>query len=177
MLRSNDVVLNVENVTVHYKEKTLLENISFKLREGEVLAVLGESGSGRTTLLLTIAGVLKGMSNFKVDGIVRVYGKNVEELTPIEKTKVMGILLQDPESQFTSLRVEDEISFTLENLNYDPARIDIEVDRVLKMFNIEHLKGRLTYTLSGGEKQKVALASTLSLKPTTSPFRQSRCQS
>lgn len=118
------------------------------------MLISGPSGSGKSTLLLIMAGIIPDLIPGALDGrIDRNSGR-------------LGIVLQNPEAQMVAPTVEEELAFGLENLGIPPEEMKKRIDTVLQQMDIVHLKHRLTGQLSGGERQKVSLASALTLEPT-----------
>ena len=152
-----ETVLSVENISFSRNGTSLLKDISFTLRKGECIAVLGANGAGKTTLLKHINGLYrpdKGkITLMKID----TSQKKIPELA-----RYAGIAFQNPDSQFFKLNVRDEISAGAIALNcYDEKWIN----RLVDLFGLEKLLKRAPYRLSGGEKKRVAFASALAAKP------------
>jgi energy-coupling factor transport system ATP-binding protein len=159
--------LVIENLSFQYRSRpvTAIEDISFELHQGEMLLIAGSSGCGKTTLARCINGLIPRSYGGTRSGKVLLQGKEVGELTLVQVAQVVGTLLQDPERQIVASNVYNEIAFGPENLGLPRAEIIERVDQVMRRLKIEHLRTRDTFTLSGGEKQKVALAGLLVMKP------------
>ena len=142
-----------------------LENISLTMKEGELTLLMGPSGSGKSTLVLLLNGIIPHHTRAKVSGELTVFGKNPLSSSVLEMSSLVGMLLQDPESQLATSRVRDEIIFTLEFQGKSPSEIDNKVQTLLKEYEIEHLAESDSTRLSGGEKQLVALAAMMALDP------------
>jgi energy-coupling factor transporter ATP-binding protein EcfA2 len=167
MASTDDVIIKLENVSFTYKSADVptVKNINLQVRKGEFVGLVGPTGSGKTTLLNLIAGVLPHYYEGTLEGTVYIMGKPTTEMSMAEMSRLVGLVMQDPESQLFNLYVKDEIIWGLENLGVPREEIASERLRVAEFFRIEHLLDRITYDLSGGEKQKVALSSTYIMKP------------
>jgi energy-coupling factor transporter ATP-binding protein EcfA2 len=163
----SDSPLVIENLSFQYRTRPepAIQNISFSLNPGEMLLIAGSSGCGKTTLARCINGLIPRSYGGARSGKVLLHGKDVSEMTLVQVAQVVGTLLQDPERQIVASNVYNEIAFGPENLGLPRDEIIKRVEQVIKRLNIEHLRGRDTFTLSGGEKQKVALAGLLVMQP------------
>lgn len=130
-----------------------------------MLLIAGSSGCGKTTLARCINGLIPRSYGGKRDGRVLLHGKDVSEMQIAEVAQVVGTLLQDPERQIVASNVFHEIAFGPENLGMPRAEIVSRVEEAMKRLGIEYLRNRETFNLSGGEKQKVALAGVLTMNP------------
>jgi energy-coupling factor transport system ATP-binding protein len=164
---SEDYPLVVENLSFRYHSRpdVAIKDVSFQLKRGELLLVAGASGCGKTTLARCINGLIPRSYKGDRSGSVLIHGSEVSRISLVDVAQVIGTLLQDPERQIVASNVWNEIAFGLENLGLPPAEIEKRIDQVIARLNIEHLRGRDTFTLSGGEKQKVALAGLLVMRP------------
>ncbi|MFN3491264.1 MAG: ABC transporter ATP-binding protein, partial [Anaerolineales bacterium] len=159
--------LLVENLTFKYRTRPELaiENISFELKQGELLLIAGSSGCGKTTLARCINGLIPRSYRGELSGKALLYGKEISSLEIPEMAQIVGTLLQDPERQIVASNVFNEIAFGPENLGLPRDEIITRVEQAMKRLNIEYLRERETFNLSGGEKQKVALAGVLTMNP------------
>jgi len=164
---NNETVIKLENVSFTYKGdiEPTVKDINLEVKKGEFIGLIGPTGSGKTTLLNLIAGVLPHYIDGDLQGNIYVVGKDTRERSMAEMSRLVGLVMQDPESQLFNLFVRDEVIWGLENLGVPREQIAKERDMVTKFFRVDHLIDRITYDLSGGEKQKVALASTYIMKP------------
>ncbi len=154
-------LLSLNNLTVVLKEQIVLNKISFSLSPREKVFILGPNGAGKTTLIETIMGFVpfqKGQIKFK--GKVVANEKDFQELR-----KNVGYVFQNPDDQLFSPTVEEELAFGPLNLGWDRKRIKEKVSEILAFFNIEHLRHKNTYELSGGEKRIVSIACVLTMEP------------
>lgn len=154
-------IVRISDVRHVYPDGTTLHfhGLDFVVRQGERVALLGANGSGKTTLLYHLIGLLKPQS-----GMVKVLGRDpAVEWHLIRKD--VGVLLQNPEVQIIAPRVRDDIGFSPRNYGVPPDETDRMVDEIAQLLEITHLLDRVPHYLSGGEKQKVALAGALVMKP------------
>jgi energy-coupling factor transport system ATP-binding protein len=143
----------------------VLNHLSMSIEEGEFILVVGPSGAGKSTLLRCLNGLVPHFYGGRFGGQVRVFGNDPLEKEPREMSRVVGFVFQDPETQFVVDTVEGELAFAMENHNLSPLLMRKRVEEVLDQLNIAHLRNREVSTLSGGEKQRVAIASVLTLSP------------
>src|SRR5215216_3243815 len=163
----SDAPLVIENLSFQYRTRPepAIINISFELKQGEMLLIAGSSGCGKTTLARCINGLIPRSYRGKREGKVLLHGKEVAEMQIAEVAQMVGTLLQDPERQIVASNVYNEIAFGPENLGLPRDEILARVEAAMKRLGIEYLRDRETFNLSGGEKQKVALAGLLSMNP------------
>lgn len=142
-----------------------LRDFSLEIAEGELFLVVGPSGAGKSTLLRCLNGLVPHFYGGQLTGRIRVAGHDPVALGPQHMSRVVGMVFQDPETQFVTDRVEDELAFGLENQALPPALMRKRVEEALDQLTIAHLRGRHVSTLSGGEKQRVIIAAVLTLHP------------
>lgn len=143
----------------------VLKGVSLSLAEGECLALLGRTGAGKSTLCLTLNGIVPHLTGGTFRGSVRVAGREAGETGPGELSQTVGLVFQDPESQFFSMTVEDEVAFGPESLALPPDEVERRVAAALETTGVAALRYRSPLELSGGEKQRVALAAVLAMRP------------
>jgi energy-coupling factor transporter ATP-binding protein EcfA2 len=136
----------------------VLHGISLTIREGEVVALVGSTGSGKSTLLHICAGVIPHYVGGELTGRASVLGMDTRDSSLAKLVTDMAVVTQDPENQLFNLFVADEVVWGMENRGFDRPRIAQRLDHALGFFKIRHLRDRITYDLSGGEKQRVVLA-------------------
>ncbi len=163
----SEAPLVIENLSFQYRTRPepAIQNISFELKPGEILLIAGSSGCGKTTLARCVNGLIPRSYRGKREGKVLLHGKDVAEMQIADVAQTVGTLLQDPERQIVASNVYNEIAFGPENLGLPRAEIMARVEEAMKRLKIAHLRDRATFDLSGGEKQKVALAGVLAMNP------------
>lgn len=146
-------------------EKPVLSDISTVLPEGEISLLLGPSGSGKSTLISILMNIIPEYFPGTLSGQFAHGTESLSGLPLTEMSTKIGIVFQNPESQFCTYTVEDEIAFGLENLNVAPSAIAQKINDVLRLLDITELKAKPLQCLSGGEKQKVAIAAVIACDP------------
>jgi energy-coupling factor transport system ATP-binding protein len=161
------MIICIEELTYRYPgaENPALRDFSLQVEEGEFLLVCGVSGAGKSTLLRLLNGLVPHFYGGELSGSVRVAGHDPVEVGPGEMSDTVGLVFQDPEAQFVAEVVEDELAFAMENAGLTPTVMRKRIEEALHAVGIEHLRGRRVNTLSGGEKQRVAIAAVLTLHP------------
>ena len=160
-------IIVLEDLTYFYpgSDTPALENVNLRVCEGEFVVVAGPSGGGKSTLCRVLNGLIPHFYGGRLRGRALVDGIDVSTAPVRELSKRVGMVFQNPVNQIVNVTVEEEIAFGLENMMYPPEVIGERMEWALKVLGIEHLRKRPTYALSGGELQKVALASVLALRP------------
>jgi energy-coupling factor transporter ATP-binding protein EcfA2 len=161
------IPLQVKGLDFRYHTRTdlAIKDISLTLHPGQVMLVAGTSGCGKTTLMRCINGLAPRIYQGEMKGNVLIFGQPVTDISMSQLSQQVGTLLQDPERQIVSSHVFNEVAFGLENLSLPRQRIIYRVNETLEYLGIGHLCDRETFQLSGGEKQKVALAGVLAMQP------------
>ena len=142
-----------------------LTDVTLHVAEGEFVLVAGPSGAGKSTLLRCLNGLVPHFTGGVLSGSATVAGHDPIVEGPQVLSRVVGFVFQDPEAQFVVDRVEDEIAFALENGAVPPTEMCVRVEEALKLLDLTTLRDRPLETLSGGEKQRVAIAAALALRP------------
>lgn len=157
----------VNNLTFRYRDRPepAIRDITFEARAGELFLLAGASGCGKTTLIRCLNGLIPRSYKGELKGEILLDGKPIANLPLARISQMVGTVLQDPERQILGTRVRNEVAFGLENLGLPREEIIQRVDEALSYLGIRHLRDRETFNLSGGEKQKVALAGVLAMRP------------
>ncbi|HEY3421941.1 MAG TPA: energy-coupling factor transporter ATPase [Methanocellaceae archaeon] len=160
-------MISIKNVSFSFfsAEQKALDSVSLDIPDGQFVMITGPSGCGKSTLALVMGGYIPQVFEGQMEGEVFVEGKNASELPLAELATMVGIVQQDPEAQLCTLSVADEVSFGPENLQLSVREVNQRVDESLAMVGCLKLKGRQVGELSGGEKQRVAIASMLAMRP------------
>jgi energy-coupling factor transporter ATP-binding protein EcfA2 len=160
-------VIRIEGLSYRFRgsEQYALRDLSLAVEPGEFLVVTGPSGCGKSTLALAIGGYLFRQFDGEAQGSVTVAGMDVREQPIYDVAEVVGLVQQNPEAQFCTLTVRDEVAFGLENRCLPRAEVRERMAWALSIVGAEHLADRALATLSGGEKQKVAIAAMMAAKP------------
>jgi energy-coupling factor transport system ATP-binding protein len=143
----------------------LLHDVNLTVGEGEVVALVGPTGCGKSTLLHICAGVIPHFITGELTGNVHIFGTNTKDTSLARIAADIGTVTQDPENQLFNLIVADEIAWGMENRGFERSEMRRGLDGALEFFRIPHLRDRITYDLSGGEKQRVVLAANYAPAP------------
>jgi energy-coupling factor transport system ATP-binding protein len=159
--------LVIEKLSFRYRDrgKPAIRDISFSTNPGEILLIAGASGCGKTTLIRCINGLIPRSYKGELSGHILLHGQATTGWPLAKISQTVGTVLQDPERQILGTKVLHEVAFGLENLAMPRPEIVTRVDESLQYLNISYLRDRETFNLSGGEKQKVALAGVLAMRP------------
>lgn len=159
-------MIDFQNVYFSYKDGELTtKDISFSINSGECVILCGRSGSGKSTILRTVSGLAPVFYEGFLQGKIEVDRQIPAELESENRAKLFGVVFQDPRSQFFMNTVQDEICFAAENIGVPPKKIKEMLHEVSNFVGIEGLLSRNIDELSSGQKQKVAIASSLILQP------------
>ncbi len=176
-MSSNSAVLQIEDYTFWYLRQEgdklirtkVLDNVNLEIRRGEFVLLLGPTSSGKTTLCLNILGVLPDLLGGRSEGKVLLHdneGLVDRSDIPLERRFLAAnMVFQDPNDQLVALTVEDEIAFAMENYQVPRDEMVRRIDEVLGIVGMTDFKFDYVSTLSGGEKQRVAIAAMLALRP------------
>lgn len=139
--------------------------LSLTIESGEFVSIMGPTGVGKTTLCLALNGIVPHSAGGVYGGDVVIHGVNTREADVATLASMVGIVFQDPESQFFNMAVEDEVAFGPESLGIDPKEIAERVRWALGIVGMQKYLRRSPFHLSGGQKQRVAIASILAMQP------------
>jgi len=143
----------------------VLKGVDLRVRKGEFLALMGPTGAGKTTLCLTLNGILPHLMGGTFQGKVVVAGMDTREHGPGQMSHKLGIVFQDPESQLFNMTVEDEVAFGLESLGLSSAEMEERIAWALEVVRLSGLGKRHPLQLSGGQKKRLAIATVLAMRP------------
>ena len=159
----------LEDVSYKYplEDREILKNINLDIKKGEFWAVIGKNGSGKTTLCNVLRRFIPDFYKGELKGKITLEGKELKDYSTKEIVQKVGFVFQNPFTQISGVKetVFEEIAFGLENLALDAEYIRKRVEETLKLLHIEELKDKNPYELSGGQGQKVALASIIAMDP------------
>ena len=155
-----DTLIEVRNLTFRYPDGTAaLRDVNFLLHRGETVAVFGANGSGKTTFLSHLVGLLEG------EGSVDVCGMRVSAPTLAEVRQRAGMLFQDSDDQIFMPTIEEDVAFGPLNMGLDPEAVRARVDRALRQVGLNGERNRPPHRLSAGERRRAALAGVLAVEP------------
>lgn len=159
----------LEDVSYKYplEDREILKNINLDIKKGEFWAVIGKNGSGKTTLCNVLRRFIPDFYKGELKGKITLEGKELKDYSAKEIVQKVGFVFQNPFTQISGVKetVFEEIAFGLENLALDAEYIRKRVEETLKLLHIEELRDKNPYELSGGQGQKVALASIIAMDP------------
>lgn len=159
----------LEDVSYKYplEDREILKNINLDIKKGEFWAVIGKNGSGKTTLCNVLRRFVPDFYKGELKGRITLEGKELKDYSAKEIVQKVGFVFQNPFTQISGVKetVFEEIAFGLENLALDAEYIRKRVEETLKLLHIEELRDKNPYELSGGQGQKVALASIIAMDP------------
>ena len=160
-------MIHFDHLTYTYPDSSqpALADVTLHIAEGEFVLVAGPSGAGKSTLLRCLNGLVPHFTGGTLSGSVAVADHNPVAEGPQVLSRLVGFVFQDPEAQFVLDRVEDEIAFALENGAIPPTEMRVRIEEVLNLLDLAPLRDRPLETLSGGEKQRVAIAAALAFRP------------
>jgi energy-coupling factor transport system ATP-binding protein len=160
-------MIRLDNVSYTYpfQSQKALDSVSFEVKQGEAILFTGSSGSGKSTLVRIINGLAPHYYRGEITGTVLIDGKDNVGREIHEIAGDVGTLFQDPEHQFFTLSVEDELAFAHECRGVSPSETRATVLEMIERFSLKKVMHSRIFDLSEGEKQKVALASIISLRP------------
>lgn len=160
-------MLDVKDLSIRYvnSRDLALNAINFSANEGEFIVIAGPSGSGKSTLAKAILGIIPAFEEAQIKGNIYINNSNLANLTRKERIELLGYVPQYPSDFTTSILVEEEVAFKLENLGIQPEKINKLLSKILTSLGIVNLRNRLITEVSSGELQRVSLASALGFLP------------
>ena len=160
-------MIRFDRVSVTYADADtpVLRDVEVRIEEGELCLVVGPTGSGKTTFLGAIDGLVPHFTGGTLQGTVTVDGRDTRTHPPRELADVVGYVGQDPAAGFVTDSVEEELAYSMEHLALDPAVMRKRVEEILDLLGLAGLRDRPLRTLSGGEQQRVAIGAALTAHP------------
>jgi energy-coupling factor transporter ATP-binding protein EcfA2 len=160
-------LVTVDNLSFRYldAERRALDSVSLDINEGEIVVLAGQSGCGKSTLLRCMNGLIPHMYPGEYAGSITIDGEQVDKTPMRALAQKVGLLFQNPENQIFMFSVERDIAFGLENLGVPRPEMRRRVDEVMGLLGIAPLAQRAPHELSDGQKQRVALAGVLAMRP------------
>lgn len=160
-------IVNIHNVTFNYTDssKSAIEDINLKINEGEFVLITGPSGCGKSTLIRLINGIIPDYYGGTIKGEVFLQGNNIVNIDRHSIVKMVGMVYQHPEKQIILQDVEREIAFGLENFNTEINTMKRNVAEAISLLGINGIRDKQTAKISGGEKQRVAIAAIAAMDP------------
>lgn len=161
MKNLNNKALEVCDVSFSYdQENLILKNINFSVYENEYVCIIGHNGSGKSTVSKVLTGLLKPQK-----GCLKIFDEEINYLNVQYLRNNVGIIFQNPDSQFIGLTARDDIAFGLENKKVKPSEMNKIIENAASIVDVSNLLEKDSTSLSGGQKQKVAIASVLAINP------------
>ena len=162
-----NTIIDIDDVSFSYGDATepALSHVSLAVDEGDFIGIIGPSGAGKSTLAACLSGAVPHHFAGSLDGSVTVDGRDTCDVSLTDISQVVGSVLQDIDTQMVASVVEDELLFGLENFGVPHDTIERRVTETLETVGISDLRQREIATLSGGQKQKVAIAAILAMRP------------
>ena len=161
--------IKIQNLTVQYlgmeEDEKALDDISVEIKQGEFVAILGAHGAGKTTLCLSINGIVPNMIAADMYGNIEVAGQVPPKIPVRELATKVGSVFDNPEFQMSQLTVFEEVALGLQNLGVDKETIENNISGALEMVGLKGFEERSPFEISGGQQQRLAMASALSMKP------------
>lgn len=155
----------IEFTNFHFKyysqQEPTLSNINLTIYEGEKILILGESGSGKSTLCNSINGLVPFFYKGTISGSLKINNQETKNLSIFEISKVVGTVLQDPDSQFISLTSGEDIAFKLENMCVSTDKMHEKVNEISKLVDMQNFLNYNPQNLSGGQKQRITIAGSI----------------
>ena len=162
-------MIELKNVSFKYElqEEKTIKNLDLYVKQGEFVGVIGKNGSGKTTLCNIIRGIIPDFVQGTITGSISIDNKNINDIERGEMAELVGFVFQNPFSQISGIKktVFEEIAYGLENLGVPREEIRQRVTDVIKLLKIEDLQDKNPNELSGGQSQRVAIASIIVMNP------------
>jgi energy-coupling factor transport system ATP-binding protein len=158
-------MIHVDNLSVQFGPEPALQDVSLHIPAGQCVLITGPSGCGKSTLAKALAGLIPHALGAAMSGSIEVAGMDTQSHTIPELAQRIGLVFQNPSTQLFHLRVADEVAFGPRNLGLDELEVQARAEWAINAVGIAHLKERNPAQLSGGQKQCVAIAAVLAMRP------------
>ena len=162
-------MIELKNISFKYElqEEKTLKDLNLHVREGEFIGVIGKNGAGKTTLCNIIRGIIPDFIQGEISGDILIDSKNINHIERGEMAELVGFVFQNPFSQISGIKktVFEEIAYGLENLGIEREEMKRRVKDVIQLLKIEDLQDKNPLELSGGQSQRVAIASIIVMNP------------
>lgn len=157
-------MLSIKNLDLSYKKDKILQNINLNISKGQVVCVTGASGSGKSSLLKLINGIIPEINEAQVSGEIVLNNIQLDDMDISQRSNYISTVFQNPKTQFYCVDSTDELAFPLENRNVSKEEILKRIDEYTKILSTEKLLNRNIFSLSGGEKQLMAITSVMTVE-------------
>lgn len=152
-------IISLRNVNLKYQEKDIFKDLNVEIKEGDFITIIGENASGKTSLVKILLGLVEAQGEIIIDGM---------KMTPESRRNIIskiGVVFENPDDQFLTGTVREELAFPLENMKVSKEEISARINQISEFTNIKDILDREPHTLSGGEKQLVSLSTALIINP------------
>ncbi len=160
-------MIEIENLSYCYPHTEIpaIKNINLSIKKGEFVLLVGASGCGKTTMVQCLKGLIPKVVGGTLKGSIKIDGKDISQYHVYQISSKVGMVFQNPDTQLFGLTVEEDVAFGPENLGIPASEILTRVHHSLHAVKMEKLRSRFCFTLSGGEKQRTAIAGNLAMQP------------
>lgn len=165
MAENDMTVVKAENLSFKYRDSVEgISNINFSIKKGEVVLLTGNSGSGKSTLLKCLNGLIPAITEGELKGLLAIEGNDYSKIKMHQLNTHIGSVFQNPRSQFFTDNTTAELVFPMENYGFTKEEMDKRIGELCQEFGLEELMDRNIFSLSSGERQMLALASSMALR-------------
>ena len=163
----SEIVIDIKDLKLQYPDTDVpaLNGVTLSVEKGEFVGILGAHGAGKTSLCLSINGIVPNMINADMYGSIEVAGEVPPNIPVRELATKVGSVFDNPEFQMSQLSVLEEVAMGLQNLGVDKETIMANISGALEMVGLKGFEDRSPFEISGGQQQRLAMASALSMKP------------
>ena len=158
-------VIEAQGLTKDYGELRAVDGVSFSVHKGEYVGIIGPNDAGKSTICRLCNGLIPNSFNGELTGEVLVNGRNIKDIPTAQLAGEVGSVFADPEAQLSQISVFDELAFGPSNLEVSREEIIRRVEETMDIMGIRDFRDRSPFSLSGGEQQKVAIASVMTMTP------------